>query len=133
MARISVLQINLRKSGPGLNLARQTAAEMAADVVLISEQPRHPPDTPSWMSSLDGRAAIAIPAGSNAVALDSGGGRGLVWARFPELVLFSVYTSKNSTADEFHSFLGDLEDAVRAVPPGSGVVIGGDFNAKSPS
>lgn len=56
--------------------------------------------------------------------LDNDRARSLVWDRFPSLVLFSVYTSKNSTALEFRDFLVDLEEAIRAVLPGIGVVIG---------
>lgn len=88
--------------------------------------------TPAWLSSSDGRIAIAIPAGSDAVALGNGRGRGLVWGRFPDLVLFSVYTSNNSSMDEFYFSFGDLEDAMWAVPPGNGLLIEEGFNAKSP-
>lgn len=73
MGRLRILQINLRKSGPALNLARQTVTELLTDVILVSEQPRVPPDSPARASSTDGRAAITIPTGSDAVMMDSGG------------------------------------------------------------
>lgn len=41
------LQINLRKSDPNLNLARQTVSELAAVVILVSKQPCGPMDTPA--------------------------------------------------------------------------------------
>lgn len=48
-------------------------------------------------------------------------------------MVLSYYTSRNSTNDVYNQFLHALESVVYvALVSGLGVMVGGDFNAKSP-
>lgn len=97
-----VLQINLHRSGPALNLARQTAAERRVDIVFVSEQPRGPPDSPEWTSSVNRASALYLSSDSNFVSFVYGSDVGVAWMRSKDLAILNCYTSKNSTADMFN-------------------------------
>lgn len=130
---MEVLQINLRKSGPAMNLARQVAAKRKVDIMLISEQPRGPPDSLGWKSSTDGLCAVYLPPGSGFVPLACGSATGLAWMRSGDLPVIGCYTSKNSPPEVYGEFLNALEAEIRAARQSElGVLVGGDFNAKSP-
>lgn len=100
---------------------------MKLDLALLSE--------PNLAASKDtlhdatGRAAIYLP--RTTVDVDgSGTGGGFVWARIGEVTFYSCYYSPNDTLAEFESQLEELRESVeRTTGP---VVVGGDFNAKSP-
>lgn len=57
----------------------------------------------------------------------------IAWIKSRDLAVLSCYTCRNSTNDVFNQFLHALETGRRvALASGLEVLVGGDFNAKSP-
>lgn len=122
---ITILQINTNRCRDAQLLLLQTASEVRADVVVISEQNKN---LPSWYADLNGDAAIAI---TNGLTPDEVGesGPGFVWLRIKGVRIYSCHVSPNITIDKYRDYLESLEASIRA---GNGeVILAGDFNAKS--
>ncbi|XP_068993471.1 uncharacterized protein [Neodiprion pinetum] len=113
---------------------QQVVLEREIDVCLVSE-PYATPSVATWLSSDDGRAAIYWRAEGNV----RGGslvkrGRGYVAAKFGDIIAISVYISPNILIAEFTEHLDDLARVIQlAENSGRGVLVGGDFNARSPT
>ncbi|XP_046629516.1 uncharacterized protein LOC124309827 [Neodiprion virginianus] len=113
---------------------QQVVLEREIDVCLVSE-PYATPSVATWLSSDDGRAAIYWRAEGNV----RGGslvkrGRGYVAAKFGDIIAISVYISPNILIAEFTEHLDDLARVIQiAGNSGRGVLVGGDFNARSPT
>ncbi|XP_046742525.1 uncharacterized protein LOC124409153 [Diprion similis] len=111
--------------------AAQFAAEAGVDICLISEPPLAP-DTPRWISSADRRAAISWGAGEcRQGCRPSRRGRVFVSVTYGEMTVISVYISPNVSREKFTASLDELGQAVRSASSDRGVLVGGDFNARS--
>lgn len=78
--------------------------------------------------SLDHKASVGTTPGTGFVHDDSGSGNGFVWIRLNDLIVFSCYWSPNTTLAEYETFLGDLDQAIRARGD-TRLIVAGDFNA----
>lgn len=129
---LKFLQINLRKSGRAHSMLEQTARELATDVLLLSEISRGQTDPLRWVSSLDGKSAVALTATAKLTPVETGSGIGFACMVFPKFVVYSCYWKPGGPLDVFESFLAGLETDVRTrESAGKAIILAGDFNAKS--
>ncbi|XP_077302320.1 uncharacterized protein LOC143922839 [Arctopsyche grandis] len=99
------------------DLLLQKSVELAAEIVVVSEQWRN--RTSSWYSDASATAAIYVPSTQHRV----------IGSSDPA----SCYFSPNSDLPQFEDDLGRLEFDLRGVKRGTSIVVSGDFNAKSAS
>ena len=125
---IRILQINMHRSATAHQLLAQFAAEVNADLVLISEQYRNK-DPSSWYLDLSGTAAIWVRDDVRLRVLAEGRGDGFVWIRCLGITFFSVYLTPNESIPDFQRRLDALEDAVSSTE--GRILVGGDFNARA--
>lgn len=128
---ISILQVNLQRSATAQNLLCQTAAEEGANLLIISEQNWNPVNDDTWVCSDDRSCAVSLTTNSNIAIEASGSGRGFAWIQSRGVRVYSCYTSRNDSEDNFNTFLSDVETSVRSVEPHIQLIVGGDFNAWS--
>lgn len=69
------MQINLRKSDQMRNMMEQTGWQFLSDLVILSDIPKGPPDTPKLVASVDAKCAVALT--PTAGFAGTGSGRGL--------------------------------------------------------
>lgn len=125
---IKMLQINVDRRRAAQDLVFQTATTEKADLILVPEPNK------TWAAkngyfideSMD---ACIIKMNPNIKIIGWGKGRGHVWVRL-EMYVFCVYNSPNATEDTYQEHLEDLADSMSG--KGRYIVIGGDYNAKSP-
>lgn len=133
---LKVIQCNLARSWAALDLLRHHCRDNTVDLSLISE-PVAAPALASWLGSLDGLAAITWNPERIGCSLIRRGER-FVAVRSGDTVFVACYCSPNVSMACFLELLDDMEhligDLSTSLPPGSfpRVLLGGDFNAKSP-
>jgi len=127
---IRFLQINLHRSSTAQSLLQQTAAVTGAQVLLVSEY-NWRPHSDRWVVSDDLSCAVALTASADFTPGSTGSGRGYAWIQTQGLRIYSCYTSRNDSEQNFRAFLLDIQDSVRSADPLLTVVVGGDFNAWS--
>lgn len=125
------IQINLNKSFLACELLHAKAAEDDVDVLIISEQPRGPPDGPRRVSCPDGNCGIVLTRTANITKELSGSETGHCRIQSGPLRIYSCYLSLNQTLTDYNETLLSLESSIRQTPPGVDVIVAGDFNAKS--
>ncbi|XP_046428388.1 uncharacterized protein LOC124183671 [Neodiprion fabricii] len=125
---------NLNHSRGAQDLLSQFALEEGVDVCLISE-PHSIPGADNWLGSEDGLAAICWKTEGDAPRCSLlERGRGYVAARCGNIAVVSGYISPNVPMQAFEGFMDDLVRVVRSAGDGGrGVLVGGDFNARSPT
>lgn len=130
VGRVCVLQINLNHCRLAQDILLQNCAAFGADIAVVSEPWRCPPN---WFSSEGGLAAIFVPASPSlfsSIKLLSVS-RCFVIVDFGVFVLCSVYISPSTSIGDYEVILSSL--AVQVEEFGSRrFVLMGDFNAKSP-
>lgn len=108
--------------------------ELGTEILILSEIPRGPPDTTRWISSTDGKAAVALSNLAVTAPISHSRGPGFASMLFPDLLVYSCYWRPGGPLNQFEGFLTNLECDIRArANPDVGVIVAGDFNAKSPS
>ncbi|XP_076301944.1 uncharacterized protein LOC143220095 [Lasioglossum baleicum] len=127
---LKILQINLNHCKMAQNLVTQTANQLGADIVLVSE-----PWSPQshWFNDGHKCASIWIPQSdthSNIQGLYSG--KGNVAVRLDSYVVVSCYFSPNRTIEEYKDRIAELENFLNTIDI-SRCIVAGDFNAKSPA
>ena len=126
---LRVLQVNLNHAHLAHNLLDQTIRERGVGLVIASE-PHDRRGGAEWFRDATGKAAVAIPTGSNVSVSRVGDvGNGFVEIEAYGIRWYSCYHSPNTNIQQLRDYLRQLEASIRA---GSGeVVIAGDFNAHS--
>lgn len=124
-----VIQVNLGKSKPALDLLMQTARERGADLLLFSEQCRKPGSS-VWYVDTSGRSGIQLCNPNLTVGEFRETNNGFVWVEVAGVRIYSCYFSPNVHIGDFEANIQALEDSLRACSVDSLIV--GDFNAKSP-
>lgn len=122
------LQINLNGNWSAEQLMVQTADEVGADVLIISEPATPYGQEDRWCFSRERKAAVGLSRHSVLIPNGHGSGEGFAWLSFQELTVFSCYWRPGSPLQEYAAFLGNLEVAIRA-RGNNQVVLAGDFNA----
>ncbi|XP_076301796.1 uncharacterized protein LOC143219874 [Lasioglossum baleicum] len=131
---LKILQINLNHARLAHNLMHQTALELGVDVVLISEPLRNPGN---WIYSKDANNAAIWVTGSRGLKNQEDGDileEDFVLIRVGQVSIFSVYLSPNTSPERYAEKLEKLERVIlKEKKEGRKVIVGGDFNAKSPA
>ncbi|XP_060525734.1 uncharacterized protein LOC132701656 [Cylas formicarius] len=125
---IRVLQGNLSRCILAQHLLRQRIFDGKVDICIISEQHSNFQDG-LWFADETGTAALSIANTKNITAINSGSGAGFVWIETPTAYFMSVYLSPNEGISVFRQKLATIEDAIGKF--NGGVIVAGDFNAKS--
>lgn len=123
------LQINVDRRRAAHELLFQTATKEGIDLILISEPNKSMSKGKTWYKDVRTDACL-INRNSNIKVSEWGCGTGFVWIKVEYLYIFSVYISPNSTDNEYELFLQNLQECMQN--KGRHILIGGDFNAKSP-
>lgn len=124
-----IMQINLGRGREAQDLMVQKSMEENADIILISEQ-YVKPESYIWYEDASKKAAIMIPKGSMRVDDVGEGNNGFVYATINGIRFYSCYFSPNVDYEVFVHMINILESSIRSAK--GRVVIGGDFNSKSP-
>ena len=123
------MQNNVDRSKITQDIVLQTAARENVDMVILNEPNKRVAQTQGW--HVDSRIDVAIIIRNRNIAVDSRGrGNGFAWIETESFVLYSCYCSPNIDAQAFQQFLNELDlDVGQHTKP---IIVGGDFNAKSP-
>lgn len=136
-SRIRIIQCNLNRSWRAQDLLEHHVRELSADLCIVSE-PARAPASPLWHVSSDGLSAIGLPSSGSLSGCLWRRDRRFVSVRVEDAVVIACYCSPNVGLVEFRALLDELETVVRPAPKNSylgrptQVILGGDFNAKSP-
>lgn len=125
---ISFLQVNLNRCWAAEQLMTQTANEIGADLLIVSEPASQYGHDDRWCFSTDRKAAVGTSQHTELCHDGRGSGNGFAWLSFRELTVFSCYFRPSATLQEYTHSLGDLEASIRARGNAS-IVLAGDFNA----
>lgn len=123
------LQINLGRGREAQDLMIQKATEDNTDILLISE-PYRRPSSQVWYEDTNHRAAIMVRNRRLIVSEVDESNAGFVYATVGKIRVYSCYYSPNMDYNVFTEALNVLEASIRSTK--YRVVIGGDFNSKSP-
>lgn len=123
------LQINLGHGREAQDLMIQKAEEDNTDILLISEPYRNPPYQ-VWYEDTNHRAAIMVRNRRLVVSEVDESNAGFVYATVGKVRVYSCYYSPNMEYKLFAEALHVLDVSVRSSK--YKVIIGGDFNSKSP-
>lgn len=122
------LQTNLKRARAALDLAYKTIEERRVDIAIVSEPNRHMISRGAWL--IDENCNVAIKNFNKKLRiLKNGNGKGYVWIEMRDIVVYGCYISPNVPLEHFTEFLGHLRDSM--LQQTKGIVVGGDFNAKS--
>lgn len=88
---INVIQTNLKRMGSAMNLLSQVARERETDVLIISEQPRGPPDSERRQSSIDSSPQVVLTDSARLTMEALFCGRGYVGVSAGGIVFVSCY------------------------------------------
>lgn len=126
---LKFIQINLGHGREAQDLMIQKAVECCADVVIISE-PYKKPSSSIWYQDPSNRAAILICNKKLHISEICEENAGFVYVTLNGIRIYSCYYSPNleftSFAENLHSLDMSIRNARREV------IVGGDFNSKSP-
>lgn len=129
------IQINLNRSWPAYNLMNQHIIEEDIHVGILSEPPsrRSNMGTCNYLSSNNGLAAViwradGLPGGCSLIRR----GRDYVAVKANQYIIVSCYVSPQTDRRYYLEFLDSLGDIISDYN-NVNIIIGGDFNARSPS
>jgi len=91
------LQINLNVNWAAEELMAQTAEEVEADVLIVSEPAIRGGQEDRWCFSSDRKAAVGISRHSTLSCDHRGSGNGFAWMSFRDLTVFSCYFRPSKT------------------------------------
>lgn len=126
---LKFLQINLGNGREAQDLLLQKATEVNCDIVIISE-PYWKPLSGNWYQDNTKRAAILLLNKNLIIDSVCEENTGFVWITVNGVRIYSVYFSPNISMDQFTAGIDELESSIRSAK--GKVIIGGDFNSKSP-
>lgn len=128
---LKILQINLNRCQAAHDLLHQTQLELQADIVLISEPYIN---NTYWFTDTGNCSAIwetprALSRGTSIRPIYNG--RGHVSALLDDTLIISCYFAPSLSLEQFCLALDEIEEVIQKLSPKE-IIIGGDFNAKSP-
>lgn len=126
---IKFLQINLGRGREAQDLMIQKAREDNIDILLISE-PYSKLPTCIWYEDTSHRAAILVQSRNANISEINESNFGFVYATINNVRIYSCYFSPNLNHEDFVRAINNLEESIRTTR--SKVIVGGDFNSKSP-
>ena len=107
----------------------QTATEIRADVLLISEQHKRSENS-TWYQDASRRAGTLVCSPDLSIGDFLETDAGFVWVEVAGVRVYSCYFSPNDAFEIFETQIHLLEESLRAAIGQS--LIAGDFNSKSP-
>lgn len=129
MTSLKFLQINLNRSRAAHDLTLQTAQDMKADIILLSEPNRRAiKDRKDWIYDNEQNAAIKVL--STIPVKTRGSGPGFAFVTIPNLTVYSIYSSGNNDIQLLDNTLHSIERRIHSRKENA--IVAGDFNAKSP-
>lgn len=123
---MKILQINLNRCRVAHDLLYHTAKEKEIDLCLVSEPNEN--ITKEWGGHRD--AKVWIVSGDLYVGR-AGSGLGHSWIETRGMNIISCYMTPNQTEEELEEILESISETIRGSRE-KDILIGGDFNAKSP-
>ena len=126
---LKVLQYNCNRSRTALDALCAYAVRARADVLLLSEPNKRLGADGVYV--MDCRKDTAARVFNQHVAVEARGqGVGHSWVQVNGVLLVSTYVSPNVTRPAYEEFLQAVSETIRS-RRNKGVVVGGDFNARS--
>ncbi|XP_076660075.1 uncharacterized protein LOC143363362 [Halictus rubicundus] len=114
-------------------LLPQAALELKADLILISEPLYNPGN---WLYSTKGTAAIWVTENNGIIRQEDGDkiGEDFVAVRIRNIIFVSIYLSPSTTEDAYALKIDRILEFVKQEKSkGRSIILGGDFNARSPA
>lgn len=127
---IKIIQSNLWRKETAMAVLSQTSRELGADILIISEQPRGPPDDELRASSAHGLAQIIVTGSAHLVITDVSRGRYFVGAAMGDLIVYACYFPPSLSIEQYNATLDALETDIRRAPQNN-LIVAGDFNARN--
>lgn len=130
---MKILQINLNHCTLAHEMLAQTAAELKADIVLISEPLRNPGQ---WLWAKKGRAAIWMTGQNNLKSMEDGNieDEDFAAVRVGNCIIISIYFSPSLSTGNYSARIKRLMNYIKKQKrEGKDVVVAGDWNASSPA
>lgn len=132
---LKFLQINLGRCWDAQHLLQKTMEDEGADIAIVSE-PRLVPDTPHWLGSDNGLAAVhwVTTRFNGCKLIKRRMKRNYVIVQLNGIVgsvkVVSCYLAPSMTWLEVQECLDDMRKDIKALE--GETIVGGDFDAKSP-
>lgn len=123
-----ILQINTNRSRGATELVAQTAKELNADIIVITEPNVNRLDKNRITDESNDAATRVLKKGA---PTKSGKGKGFVWIEHNNMTVYNCYISPNVKILEFQNFLDKLENSIREQKIEWEIIVTGDFNAIS--
>lgn len=126
---VKILQVNLGRGREAQELMKRSANEKGADIVIISEQYARI-ENEMWYQDVSGKASVYVRNPLITINNIEENNEGFVVIHTKGVRIYSCYYSPNMDFIEFQTRIAKLEENVKA--GSTPVLIGGDFNSKSP-
>lgn len=125
---LKILQCNMARRKPAMDLLRDTALRFNVDVCIVAEPNRVCIKSQNWIS--DSLECVSIKSFSSvSVVKSSSCHENFVVLELSQMVIYGCYISPNCSLSEFEHFLDRLARSVRVQT--KECVIAGDFNSKA--
>lgn len=125
-----VLQANLQRSSAGLDLIIETAKQYKAAIVLVSEPNIMRASKTGWYMNHQNNAAIKIINSEEIKVTGWANGSCYVRVDNDKTCFYSCYLSPNDSVGIFKQKLHEIQRDIEGMTS-KGILVGGDFNAKS--
>lgn len=126
---IKCLQVNLGRGRQAQDLLLHKLLESNTDVAIISEQYKSP-DSLVWYEDKTKQAAILVMNSKSNISEVNENNVGFVYATINSIRIYSCYFPPSLNLEQFIELIRKLESSIRTAR--CKVIIGGDFNSKSP-
>ena len=123
---VKCIQVNLNHSKVAQDLLAQTVIECKADVALICEQYKIPPNNGKWVEDKTGKAAIWTCGSLPFESSSNHQHEGFVQAKIQGIYYYSCYAPPSAQLEDFQDMMDRLISDARGKRP---IIISGDFNA----
>ncbi|XP_070529765.1 uncharacterized protein [Cardiocondyla obscurior] len=130
MASTTLIQINTNHARRAQDLLLHTLAECGGGIALISEPFNIPDKHPNWMSDPAGSVAIFWLGNDNACNPITSG-TGWTAAKWRNIIVMATYLPPSINLEDMETSLEEISDFIKRTPA-TPILLGGDFNAKSP-
>lgn len=126
---LELLQINVDRGRAAQELVFQTATKENVDLVLLSEPNKAMARRRNWYCDEEIDACI-MKRNPDIKVTAWGKAKGFVWVKIKDVYIYSIYISPNVSDEAYEVFLQNIQDDME--DKGDKIIVGGDFNAKSP-
>lgn len=125
------MQINLHRSVTVRNLMFATAQERGIDIVIVPEHPRSSTDNERQVTNPDDDCEIVLTRAAVLTVDQRGSGPVYSWMSTGNTKIYSCYLAPRQSLQNFHYWFEGIAHSIRLTSRHMGIVLAGDFNAKS--